>query len=138
MQQDARYLGFRLHRQTGDGEGAGDWLIVMREVSDAAVMACLGLGFRLTAREAEVLYWLVKGKTNRDIGEILGSSPATVEKHLDTRGRHQPPATWHSFCITKGSSPRSSHARIDLTRCEPLRRDVAAQWRHPAALPILC
>ncbi|MCW2311504.1 hypothetical protein M2244_001237 [Rhodoferax antarcticus] len=57
MQQDARYLGFRLHRQTGDGEGAGDWLIVMREVSDAAVMACLGLGFRLTAREAEVLYW---------------------------------------------------------------------------------
>ena len=85
VQQGARCLGFRLHRQTGDGDdgGGGDWLIVMREVSDAAVMACLGLGFKLTAREAEVLYWLVKGKTNRDIGEILGSSPATVKKHLE-------------------------------------------------------
>ena len=72
-----------LYQQTGDGEGGGDWLIVMREVSDTAVIACLGLGFKLTAREAEVLYWLVKGKTNRDIGEILGSSPATVKKHLE-------------------------------------------------------
>ena len=83
VQQGARCLGFRLHQQTGDGEGGGDWLIVMREVSDAAVIGCLGLGFKLTAREAEVLYWLVKGKTNRDIGEILGSSPATVKKHLE-------------------------------------------------------
>ena len=83
VQQGARCLSFRLHQQTGDGEGGGDWLIVMREVSDTAVIACLGLGFKLTAREAEVLYWLVKGKTNRDIGEILGSSPATVKKHLE-------------------------------------------------------
>ena len=83
VQHGARCLSFRLHQQTGDGEGGGDWLIVMREVSDAAVIACLGLGFKLTAREAEVLYWLVKGKTNRDIGEILGSSPATVKKHLE-------------------------------------------------------
>jgi hypothetical protein len=30
-----------------------------------------------------VLYWVVKGKTNRDIGDILGSSPATVKKHLE-------------------------------------------------------
>jgi DNA-binding CsgD family transcriptional regulator len=39
--------------------------------------------FRLTLREAEVLYWVAKGKTNRDIGDILGSSPATVKKHLE-------------------------------------------------------
>jgi DNA-binding CsgD family transcriptional regulator len=37
----------------------------------------------LTAREAEVLYWVVKGKTNRDIGDILGTSPKTVTKHLE-------------------------------------------------------
>ncbi|MDB5846921.1 MAG: DNA-binding response regulator [Rhodoferax sp.] len=79
----AKQLSFRLHQQTGDSEGGGDWLIVMREVSDAAVIEAMGLGFKLTAREAEVLYWLVKGKTNRDIGEILGSSPATVKKHLE-------------------------------------------------------
>jgi DNA-binding CsgD family transcriptional regulator len=30
-----------------------------------------------------VLYWVGKGKTNKDIGDILGSSPATVKKHLE-------------------------------------------------------
>jgi len=36
----------------------------------------------LTAREREVLHWLAGGKTDRDIGEILGISPRTVHKHL--------------------------------------------------------
>ncbi|WP_311224101.1 MULTISPECIES: response regulator transcription factor [unclassified Acidovorax] len=83
IERGARRLSFSLHQQTGDSEGGGDWLIVMREVSDAAVIEAMALGFKLTAREAEVLYWLVKGKTNRDIGDILGSSPATVKKHLE-------------------------------------------------------
>lgn len=78
-----RRLTFRLHQQTDDGEGSGDWLIVMREISDDAVVEAMSLSFKLTAREAEVLYWVVKGKTNRDIGDILGSSPATVKKHLE-------------------------------------------------------
>lgn len=39
--------------------------------------------FGLTAREADVLYWLSCGKANRDIGEILGMSPRTVNKHLE-------------------------------------------------------
>ncbi|PWC85246.1 LuxR family transcriptional regulator [Azospirillum sp. TSH100] len=37
----------------------------------------------LTAREAEVLLWIANGKPNRDIGEILGISPRTVNKHLE-------------------------------------------------------
>jgi len=37
----------------------------------------------LTMREAEVLSWLSKGKTNRDIAQILGLSPRTVDKHLE-------------------------------------------------------
>jgi CheY-like chemotaxis protein/DNA-binding CsgD family transcriptional regulator len=78
-QQGARRLSIRLHQQTGDD----DWLIVMREVSDAAVIEAMGLAFKLTAREAEVLYWVVKGKINRDIADILGASPATVKKHLE-------------------------------------------------------
>ncbi|MGV3570977.1 MAG: response regulator [Ramlibacter sp.] len=78
-EQGARRLSIRLHQQTGDD----DWLIVMREVSDAAVIESMSLAFKLTAREAEVLYWVVKGKINRDIADILGASPATVKKHLE-------------------------------------------------------
>lgn len=37
----------------------------------------------LTARESEVLYWISNGKTNREIAEILGMSPRTVNKHLE-------------------------------------------------------
>lgn len=37
----------------------------------------------LTHRESEVLSWVAKGKTNRDIAEILGMSPRTVNKHLE-------------------------------------------------------
>lgn len=37
----------------------------------------------LTTRETEVLSWLAKGKTNRDIAEILEMSPRTVSKHLE-------------------------------------------------------
>ena len=36
----------------------------------------------LTGREREVLRWLAGGKTDRDIGDILGISPRTVHKHL--------------------------------------------------------
>ncbi|MES2100396.1 MAG: response regulator transcription factor [Pseudomonadota bacterium] len=74
-----RQLVFALQQRTGDD----DLLIVMREVSDAAVVDAMVRAFKLTLREAEVLYWVAKGKTNRDIGDILGSSPATVKKHLE-------------------------------------------------------
>lgn len=39
--------------------------------------------YRLTPRETDVLNWLAKGKTNRDIADILGMSPRTVNKHLE-------------------------------------------------------
>jgi len=80
-------LSLRLHQRLGAGEEAGeesgDWLIVMHELSDAAIIESMGLAFRLTSREAEVLYWVVKGKINRDIADILGASTATVKKHLE-------------------------------------------------------
>lgn len=44
-----------------------------------ASLAALGL----TPREAEVLSWVAQGKTNREIGMILGSSARTVQKHLE-------------------------------------------------------
>ncbi|MGV3489897.1 MAG: response regulator [Devosia sp.] len=39
--------------------------------------------FGLTQRESEVLLWIARGKSNRDIGDILGLSPRTVNKHLE-------------------------------------------------------
>lgn len=39
--------------------------------------------FALTEREADVLLWLTQGKTNQDIGQILGLSARTVNKHLE-------------------------------------------------------
>ncbi|WP_290872114.1 response regulator transcription factor [Aquabacterium sp.] len=79
VNQGGRQLSFALHQPTGDD----DWLLVMQESSDQAAMDALSAEFKLTAREGEVLYWVVKGKTNRDIGDILGSSPATVKKQLE-------------------------------------------------------
>lgn len=37
----------------------------------------------LTQREADVMVWIARGKTNREIGQILGISPRTVNKHLE-------------------------------------------------------
>ena len=37
----------------------------------------------LTFKEAEVLMWISRGKTNREIGLILGNSPRTVNKHME-------------------------------------------------------
>ncbi len=36
----------------------------------------------LTVREAEVLYWIAQGKTNREIARILGTSMETVKKQV--------------------------------------------------------
>lgn len=36
----------------------------------------------ISPREAEVLLWLAQGKSNADIGTILGLSPATVKRHV--------------------------------------------------------
>jgi len=83
-EQGACRLSFALHPSGLENLDEGDeCLLVMREQSDAALIEAMGLNFRLTAREAEVLYWVVKGKINRDIGDILGASPATVKKHLE-------------------------------------------------------
>jgi len=78
-QGGARQLVATLQGRTVDD----DWLVVLREVSDAATVEATMQAFGLTLRESEVLYWVAKGKTNRDIGDILGSSPATVKKHLE-------------------------------------------------------
>jgi DNA-binding NarL/FixJ family response regulator len=83
VSRGARRLTFMLHAVDAAALGDGQWLVVMRESNDGSLIDALVHAFRLTQREAEVLYWVVKGKTNRDIGDILGTSPRTVHKHLE-------------------------------------------------------
>lgn len=78
-QRGAARLTLALHAATDENE----WMVVAREIRDTAAVESLLHGWRLTAREAEVLYWVAQGKTNRDIGEILSLSPRTVTKHLE-------------------------------------------------------
>ncbi len=83
-----RRLTLEMHRMHADDGGGDDpeeaeWLIVASERDDAAVFEAMMRGFGLTMREAEVLYWAALGKTNRDIGDILGASPRTVTKHME-------------------------------------------------------
>ncbi|QGZ29910.1 response regulator [Stutzerimonas stutzeri] len=50
---------------------------------EGRTQAALSQRFQLTSREIEVLHWVACGKTNKDIGDILGLSPRTVNKHLE-------------------------------------------------------
>ena len=43
----------------------------------------LGSLGRLTARETEVLTWIAQGKTNYEIGVILGRGTRTICKHVE-------------------------------------------------------
>jgi DNA-binding NarL/FixJ family response regulator len=73
----------RLIFTAADTRSPEQWMIVLREESDTARVQALMALFRLTQRESEVLHWVIQGKTNRDIGDILGMSPRTVNKHLE-------------------------------------------------------
>ncbi|MBK1841931.1 response regulator transcription factor [Azospirillum sp. YIM B02556] len=60
-----------------------EYLFRLSEPTAGRQEAVLRDALGLTAREAEVLLWIANGKPNRDIGEILGISPRTVNKHLE-------------------------------------------------------
>src|ERR1700761_5626396 len=60
-----------------------EFLLRLAKDSSADTPAEFSSELGLTTREGEVLSWLSKGKTNRDIAQILGLSPRTVDKHLE-------------------------------------------------------
>lgn len=64
--------------------GAGERLYRVSRHDPRTDEDVLASRWSLTAREAEVLLWLARGKANRDIAEILALSPRTVNKHLET------------------------------------------------------
>jgi DNA-binding NarL/FixJ family response regulator len=63
--------------------GPNEFLLRLAKDSGADPPAEFSSELGLTPREGEVLSWLSKGKTNRDIAQILGLSPRTVDKHLE-------------------------------------------------------
>jgi DNA-binding NarL/FixJ family response regulator len=76
---DGRVL---MARRLGDiGMGESMWLLHVQSAGESAPSRLATAS--LTPRETEVLSWIAKGKTNRDVGDILGLSPRTVNKHLE-------------------------------------------------------
>ena len=63
--------------------GPNEFLLRLGKDSGTNTSAQFSRELGLTTREGEVLSWLSKGKTNRDIAQILGLSPRTVDKHLE-------------------------------------------------------
>ena len=63
--------------------GPNEFLLRLAKDTSTNAPAEFSSELGLTTREGEVLSWLSKGKTNRDIAQILGLSPRTVDKHLE-------------------------------------------------------
>lgn len=63
--------------------GADEYLLRLVEVSSVNDEELLREKLSITAREAEVLLWIARGKSNRNIAEILKISARTVDKHLE-------------------------------------------------------
>ncbi|MEO5985424.1 MAG: LuxR C-terminal-related transcriptional regulator [Candidatus Limnocylindria bacterium] len=58
-------------------------LIRMRERALAGRVPLSLEGVSLTPREAEVLTWAARGMANEEVAKMLGTSPATISKHME-------------------------------------------------------
>ena len=79
IEANGRQLVFTFLSRTGPDE----YLYRLTETGGGQEEAFLRQYLSLTTREAEVLIWIARGKSNRDISDILGISPRTVNKHLE-------------------------------------------------------
>jgi len=78
---------------------------------------------KLTPREAEVLFWISQGKSNHDIGVILGAKTATIRKHVE-----------HIFAKLNVEN-RTAAAVTALERCRSVpRRAKSIRGPHWAAI----
>lgn len=75
--------GQRLLARPLGASGLGESMLLLSLGAGDAPPAARLPPVALTPRETEVLSWIAKGKTNRDIADILGMSPRTVNKHLE-------------------------------------------------------
>jgi len=79
LESAGRQLNFTFLSRTGPDE----YLYRLTESGGGQEEAFIRDYLSLTTREAEVLIWIARGKSNRDISDILGISPRTVNKHLE-------------------------------------------------------
>ncbi|WP_438480277.1 response regulator [Oleiharenicola lentus] len=70
-----------LHRFTEKSDEKLTVLYLVEEHAPAGPAELVQLG--LTPRQSEVLYWIAQGKTNAEIAIILGTSPRTIDKHVE-------------------------------------------------------
>lgn len=61
-----------------------EYLLKIMTDDDEQGIKKLKKSYKLTQRESEVLIRLAKGKSNQEIAQILGMSPRTVNKHLES------------------------------------------------------
>lgn len=61
----------------------GEFLLLLQQETLPWSPESLRESLKLTFREAEILMWIARGKTNKEIGIILDTSPRTVNKHLE-------------------------------------------------------
>jgi DNA-binding CsgD family transcriptional regulator len=64
-------------------EHSAEYLLFLSKRQETWDTEALRESLGLTGREAEILMWISRGKTNKEVGIILGSSPRTVNKHLE-------------------------------------------------------
>jgi DNA-binding CsgD family transcriptional regulator len=70
-------------RERGVLELLRPFLVALRERFDLRNAAAPMVSNGLTEREAEILGWVARGKTNHEIAALLVVSPHTVRKHLE-------------------------------------------------------
>ena len=89
-------------------------LELLRPFLAASRERCDGAGFAyvdgLTERETEILGWVARGKTNKQIACLLAVSPHTVRKHLEHSyeklGAHtRTEAVARAFASGRGPAP---------------------------------
>lgn len=64
-------------------QSTGEYLLVLEKHSGEWDLDLVRNSLGLTVREAEILMWISRGKTNKEVGIILGTSPRTINKHLE-------------------------------------------------------
>jgi DNA-binding CsgD family transcriptional regulator len=91
----------------------------MSEVDQRSLKALASL--KLTPREAEVLFWISEGKSNQDIGVILGASTGTICKHVE-------------HILSKlNVENRTAAAVVALKTSGYLAQRTKNMWRRPPA-----
>jgi DNA-binding CsgD family transcriptional regulator len=76
---------------------------------------------KLTPREGEVLFWISQGKSNHDIGVILGAKTATIRKHAE-----------HIFAKLNVEN-RTTAAMVALETCHSVAAESYRKPRQPWA-----